>query len=186
MLVVGSVCCRYGRPRAATIIALTDGMLWAIDRFVFVNSLMRTQALRKEILQTLRRVKAFHALTISQLQRLVDLMREGSYVEGEAIIKQGEEGKQFYIIVEGSCRLNRVDENGQDEDVVILNENDYFGDTALLSSEPSRFTATSMTYVEVLVVSDHPISRLTNSHSSLTSSPCFRLRKLDLKRCWGA
>jgi CRP-like cAMP-binding protein len=34
-----------------------------------------------------------------------------------------------------------------------LNENDYFGEVSLLSSEPSRFTVTTLTYVEVLVVS---------------------------------
>jgi CRP-like cAMP-binding protein len=156
-LLIASLCSahRYGRPRAATIIALTDGMLWAIDRFVFVNSLMRTQALRKEILRTLRQVKAFHALSVSQLQRLVDLMHEGSFVDGEVIIKQGDEGKQFYIIVEGSCRLSQIDdtESGQETEIGVLNENDYFGEVSLLSSEPSRFTVTTLTYVEVLVVS---------------------------------
>jgi cAMP-dependent protein kinase regulator len=133
-------------------------MLWAIDRFVFVNSLMRTQALRKEILRTLRQVKAFHALSVSQLQRLVDLMHEGSFVDGEVIIKQGDEGKQFYIIVEGSCRLSQIDdtESGQETEIGVLNENDYFGEVSLLSSEPSRYTVTTLTYVEVLVVSLPP------------------------------
>jgi cAMP-dependent protein kinase regulator len=126
-------------------------MLWEIDRFVFVNSLMRTQALRKEILQSLKQVKAFHSLRISQLQRLVDLMHEGSFTEGEVIVKQGDEGKKFYIIVEGSCRLSKVEE-GEEVEVGILNENDYFGEVALLSSEPTALTVTTITYVEVLAV----------------------------------
>jgi cAMP-dependent protein kinase regulator len=119
---------------------------------VFVNSLMRTQALRKEFLQSLKRVKAFHSLRISQLQRLVDLMHEGSFSEGEVIVKQGEEGKKFYILVEGSCRLSKATEEGQEIEVGVLGENDYFGEVALLSSQPNALTITALTYVEVLAV----------------------------------
>lgn len=126
-------------------------MLWAIDRFVFVNSLMRTQALRKEILRSLRRVKAFHSLSIVQLQRLVDLMSEGTFMDGEVIVKQGDEGKQFYIVVEGTCRVSKV-EDGEEIEIGEIKENDYFGEIALLSSEPNAVTITARTYVEVLKV----------------------------------
>lgn len=112
---------------------------------------MRTQALRKEILRSLRRVKEFHSLSIVQLQRLVDLMSEGTFMEGEVIVKQGDEGKQFFIIVEGICRVSKI-EDEQEIEVGELKENDYFGEVALLSSEPNAETVTARTYVEVLKV----------------------------------
>lgn len=152
--------------------ALTDGILWEIDRFVFVNSLMRTQALRKEILQSLKQVKAFHSLRISQLQRLVDLMNEGSFTEGEVIIKQGDAGEKFYILVEGSCKLSKI-ENDQEIEVGILKENEYFGEVALLSSQPNALTVTALTYVEVLKVY---LPLIFPFQSFL------RLRRLDSKR----
>jgi cAMP-dependent protein kinase regulator len=161
---------RYGKPRAATVIARETGMLWAIDRFVFVNSLMRTQALRKEILRSLRRVKSFNSLSIVQLQRLVDLMCEGTFMEGDVIVNQGDEGKKFYIVVEGSCRMSRI-ENGEEIEVGLLKENDYFGEVALLSSEPSAITVTAATYVEVLTV-----------FPSDSSSDMDRLRKVGSKK----
>lgn len=118
---------------------------------------MRSQALRKEILRSLKRVKAFRTLRISQLQRLVDLVNEGSFMDGQVILHQGDEGKKFYIIVEGTCRLSKI-EDGQEIEVGTLNENDYFGEVALLSSEPHDVTVTALTYVEVLTVMSASLS----------------------------
>jgi CRP-like cAMP-binding protein len=36
------VICRYGKPRAATVIALTEGRLWALDRRVFRSVVMKS------------------------------------------------------------------------------------------------------------------------------------------------
>lgn len=52
----------------------------------------------------------------------------------------GEEGSAFYIIKSGQVLVNQTDETGAEEDVVIatLSSGEYFGEMALLESEPRQ------------------------------------------------
>ena len=109
-------------------------------------------------------------------------MNEASFIDGEVILKQGEEEKKFYIIVEGSCRLTRV-EDGQEVEVGILSENDHFGEVALLSAEPTAVSVTALTYVEVLTVCPHPPALLT--FPPFPPHLLLRSRRAASRRCWG-
>jgi cAMP-dependent protein kinase regulator len=143
---------RYGKPRAASVIAKTDGSLWALDRFIFVNSVLRTQTVRKDILRALRKGELLKSLSTIQLQRLVDLMSESYYRAGDDIIQQGEPGETFYVIVNGRCSVLIRTTSGEEKEVAILGSNDFFGERALLNSEPRAATVRALTDVEVLQV----------------------------------
>jgi CBS domain-containing protein len=58
------------------------------------------------------------------------------YVRRDAeILKEGEEVKYLYIIVKGSCIVKK---DGKVVD--ILEEGNFFGDSAIIFKEPSKFT----------------------------------------------
>ncbi len=86
--------CRYGKPRAATVIALTNGKLWALDRRVFRTVVMKSSSAnaRRDIIRALSKVELLKCLTLQQTQRLSDLLNEVSFSAGEYIIRQGEKG----------------------------------------------------------------------------------------------
>lgn len=70
---------RYGKPRAASVRALTRGVLWALDRRVFKRVVLRPADSRREIIRALKRVELFKCLNVQQLQRLTDLLNEGAF-----------------------------------------------------------------------------------------------------------
>ena len=70
----GELALMYSKPRAATVTAITDGVLWAIDRRSFREILKKSSA--KYLMRTLRSVEILKALTAGQLQRLSELMTE--------------------------------------------------------------------------------------------------------------
>lgn len=60
-----------------------------------------------------------------------------SYAKGTQIIKEGEPGVYFYIVKSGTVLVTRHNsETNEDEEVVHLSENDYFGEAALLTDAP--------------------------------------------------
>jgi CRP-like cAMP-binding protein len=69
----GELALMYSTPRAATIVAETNGQLWALHRNVFRKILMRRTG-RKELLHTLRNIPLFKALSTQQVQDLADCM----------------------------------------------------------------------------------------------------------------
>lgn len=98
----GELALMYSAPRAASIIAQTDGHLWALHRSVFKRVLTEHNT-RREIRQNMRKLRAFKALTSDEVQKLVDSMEEITYEEGKIIVKQGESGDCFYFIMKGAC-----------------------------------------------------------------------------------
>ena len=144
---------RYGKPRAASVIAVTDGILWSLDRGVFRRDVLRTVTQRRDIMHTLNRIEMLKSLNIQQLQRLCDLLSEVTYEQGSYIIRQGEIGDTFYVIVHGRCDCTINSADGGPEQVVLkLKDNDYFGERALLSSAPRAANVIAVTKVRLLYI----------------------------------
>ena len=101
----GELALMYSKPRAATVTAVQDGVLWAMDRRSFRSILMKSSAV--SLTRTLRSVEVLKSLSVGQLQRLQDLLTEVTYKEGDHVIRQGESSENLYIIAEGRVRITR-------------------------------------------------------------------------------
>ena len=66
--------------------------------------------------------------------KLADCIKEKKVASGEVIIKQGDQGNDFYILVDGYAEAT-LDSN-PDEGVMEYQPGDYFGELALLRNEP--------------------------------------------------
>jgi CRP-like cAMP-binding protein/cytochrome P450/bacterioferritin-associated ferredoxin len=55
---------------------------------------------------------------------------------GEAIVRQGEIGESFYVILDGSAEVVREEQGGRDITLAQLGAGDYFGEQALIGSSP--------------------------------------------------
>lgn len=149
----GELSLMYGKPRAASVIAVTDGVLWSLDRNVFCKEVLRANSARRDILRTLRRVPTLQSLSLQQLQRLADKLTEEERDKDSYIIRQGEQGDTFYVIMKGRCECTINDPNGGPEQVVLrLKENDYFGERALLTSAPRAANVIAVSKVRLLYI----------------------------------
>ncbi|KAK2515386.1 hypothetical protein Q9966_015395 [Columba livia] len=82
--------------------ALGPVRLWAIDRQRYrAIATSNAKQRRAEILSSLRTVPWLRELSDSQLCKLLDAMEECSFEPGQVIIREGDEGENFYIILKG-------------------------------------------------------------------------------------
>ena len=129
----------YSKPRAATVKAAKDGVLWAMDRRSFRNILMKSTG--RSIMKTLRSVDVLKSLSVGQLQRLCDVLTEVTYDDGEYVIKQGETSDTFYIIVEGKAvctkRNDPANMSEKPQHLMELGEGQYFARARAPSLAPS-------------------------------------------------
>ena len=132
----GELALMYSKPRAATVTAATDGVLWAMDRKSFRQILMKSSAV--SLTRTLRSVEVLKSLSVGQLQRLQDLLSEVTYKPDEFVIRQGENSENLYIIADGRVRITRKEKPSDAEAKLVmeLGQGQYFGERALLTSEP--------------------------------------------------
>lgn len=98
------------------------------------------------------------------------------YAPGEAIVKQGEavgDDGRFYLIRNGTVRVSRESPEGP-RVLAELARQDFFGDRALVTSEPRNATVTAVDEVEV-----YTVGRETFRAYEATSAPFIdRIRRV--------
>lgn len=69
--------------------------------------------------------------------KLPDALKSFEYQAGDYIIKEGDDGNIFYMIVSGEAIATKTIEPGQPaKEVMSYKVGDYFGELALLKNEP--------------------------------------------------
>ena len=79
----GELALMYSAPRAASIIAVTDGQLWALHRYAF-RQVLAQQSGRKELIHTLKTIEAFRKMKLTDIQNIAASMEEVTFARGEA------------------------------------------------------------------------------------------------------
>jgi len=88
----------------------------------------------------------FARLPMANIQQLFAFLEPVAYEKGDAVIKQGDPGDNYYIIQEGTCEVARVP--GEGKKSVKLGEmtvGDSFGEESLLTDSTRNATVTMLT-----------------------------------------
>jgi cAMP-dependent protein kinase regulator len=133
----GELALMYNAPRAASVKAATDGILWAVDRATFRHIIIDSQAKKRQLYESfLDKVPLFAHLARGERSQIADCLETLDFKDGEHIITQGEKGEHFYIIVKGSCRATITPE-GKTEAVEVnrMQVGAFFGERALILNQ---------------------------------------------------
>jgi CRP-like cAMP-binding protein len=95
---------------------------------------------------TLLQTNAFHRIPPANIQAIFQRLQRVPSRTGEVIIKQGDEGDFFYIIVNGKCIVTRETPLSRDGiKLAELGVGDSFGEEALIAEAKRNATVTMMT-----------------------------------------
>lgn len=84
--------------------------------------------------------------------QLGNAMRVQQFEANQYIVREGEPGTRFYIINEGLVKCCKRNDQGKDEEVLRLHDQEYFGERALLKEEPRAASVVAVSHVECLVL----------------------------------
>jgi CRP-like cAMP-binding protein len=127
----------YNSPRAATIKAAANCILWTLDRVFFRQAMVTSSSNQNiQLCQFLSKINLFENLGTQSLNQLARSLTKQSYEDGHYIIRQGEIGEKFYVIFKGTVVCTRTGDNGTETFLVELHAGDVFGERALIKKEP--------------------------------------------------
>ena len=106
----------------------------------------------------LRGVPLFADLGERSLQAVAILAHEATFKAGDVLMVEGEAGDTFYVIVEGTVRIEQ-----EDRTVRSLTAGGFLGEIALVERRPRTATATCVTDVRLLELRAHEFERLLDT-----------------------
>jgi serine/threonine protein kinase len=106
----------------------------------------------------LRRLKFFHEFSHAEIQEVLRASQWQDYAAGEEIVKEGEMDDRFYIIVAGSCNVER-----HGGSVGLLGNGECFGETSYVQGAKRTATIRAVDGVTVLKVSSTLLEQVSAS-----------------------
>ncbi|XP_059124687.1 cAMP-dependent protein kinase type II-alpha regulatory subunit isoform X4 [Peromyscus eremicus] len=176
----GELALMYNTPRAATIVATSEGSLWGLDRVTFRRIIVKNNAKKRKMFESfIESVPLFKSLEMSERMKIVDVIGEKIYKDGERIITQGEKADSFYIIESGEVSIlikskTKTNKNGGNQEVEIAHchKGQYFGELALVTNKPRAASAYAVGDVKCLVMDVQAFERLLG--------PCMDIMKRNI------
>jgi CRP/FNR family cyclic AMP-dependent transcriptional regulator len=123
---------------------------------------------RNTKIELLKRVPLFARCSKRDLTEIAKLADEIDIKEGRELTREGQRGREFFVLVEGSAEVRR-----RGRKVNTMGSGDFFGEIALLSGRPRTATVKTTAPTRALVVTESSFNQL------LRSSPEIQLKVLQ-------
>jgi CRP-like cAMP-binding protein len=105
-------------------------------------------ARRDSYIDHLARVPLFSACSKEELRALSRATTDIPVAEGQVLVREGERGLEFFVIVNGTAKITR-----KGRKVGEIGPGDFFGELALLIDADRNATVTALTPMEAIVLS---------------------------------
>jgi hypothetical protein len=120
---------------------------------------------------TLRGIPIFTHLNFKELLAVGSICQEERFYAGDAIIKEGERGYTMYVITSGRVRI--VSRSGGEEvQLALLKEGDYFGEMALFDDSPRSATAVAEGDVRLLRINKREFRDMLREYPGVSIMMC--------------
>jgi CRP-like cAMP-binding protein len=110
----------------------------------------------------LLQMRIFQMVPPANLQAMFLRMQEVPVEPGQVIVRQGEPGDYFYVIMEGRCMVTREVPNGKPVRLAELDTGSCFGEEALIADMERNATITMLTRGRLMRLSRPDFSTLLN------------------------
>ncbi|KAL3080697.1 hypothetical protein niasHT_033254 [Heterodera trifolii] len=181
---MGELAILYNCARTASIQAISDCVLFCLDRSVFQMITMRLGMERHaQLMNFLHKVEIFAALPEDRLSKMADVMDQDYYAAEHHIIREGEKGDTFFVINSGQVRITQsIEGELEPREVRILKQGEFFGEKALLGEEVRTANVIAMAPgVEVLTLDRESFLKLIGDLEPLLKQQ-RTYREEDIKR----
>ena len=98
-------------------------------------------------MELLRHVTLFAGCSKKELGQIALIADEIDFPPGKTLIKQGDPGRQFFVVIEGEIKVTK---NGKK--LPSRGGSEFYGEISLVSGSPATATVTTVTPTRALVI----------------------------------
>jgi CRP/FNR family transcriptional regulator, cyclic AMP receptor protein len=121
------------------------------------------KATNKQLTTVLGAVPLFHDLSNKQLKKVVDLAEVARFMAGATLVKQGEIGDSFYVVLTGQAKVI-----ASGRTVNRLLPGDHFGEISLLDGGPRSASVLAETEMTLVIITQKGFLALLTKDPEIT------------------
>ncbi|KAF6770651.1 hypothetical protein AHF37_10903 [Paragonimus kellicotti] len=170
----GELALMYNTPRAATIQATEDGVVWAMTREVFRGIVLKKAFEKRRMYEELlNQVPILESLSSYERMSIADALKTRIYEDNAQVLRQGDPGDEMFFVEDGKIRIQmkRVGES-EEKEVTTIGKGGYFGELALLTSHPRAASAYAVGRTKLAVLDVGSFERLLG--------PCLNILRRNI------
>lgn len=137
----------------------------------------------EEKIKALKRTSLFSDLSKKSLTSLSEILTMNRFPTGHRIFSEGSRGEEMYIVISGKVNISRDWGVLNREMNIILSDNDFFGEMAILDDFPRSANATMLEEGVLLSIGKREFRELIKKSPEfavhIMSTLCKRLRKTN-------
>lgn len=141
-----------------------------------LNYLFEPDEPDEERLKFLARVPMFENLMVSDVEFLLDELREVTVEPGDWVVRQGERGDGMYLIEDGEVEVV-LDQEGEYQVVATMGKSEYFGEMSLINQKPRSASVRARSESTLLFLSERNFNRMVSGESSTASKIVFNIAR---------
>ena len=114
--------------------------------------------------EAIKQVPLFADLAKGELRHIAQIADELDFKPGKVLCRQGAFGREFFVILEGTCDVSR---DGKKVD--SMGDGEFFGEVALLMDAPRNATVTASGPLRALVITDRAFRDLLKDQPAIAT-----------------
>eukprot|EP00929_Paragymnodinium_shiwhaense_P115331 TRINITY_DN840_c0_g3_i1.p1 TRINITY_DN840_c0_g3~~TRINITY_DN840_c0_g3_i1.p1 ORF type:complete len:823 (-),score=269.19 TRINITY_DN840_c0_g3_i1:285-2753(-) len=137
----GELALLYLVPRAATVEAKVDSVVWVIDRSNFKEILMTEANMKStQYLEYLNKIPLFDCLTLEEKKKVAELFHEDAFMKDDVVLCEGEDFSPFVIMRSGKVDVSSSSAGTKRVSADPGKDLHWFGDGCLMDKKPPNAT----------------------------------------------
>ncbi len=141
----------------------------------------------------LKKIPLFDGLDQQQLEKVAAVCRKKDYGEGDVLIREGEQGDEMFVVMEGKVGISRRiatelpggEKMSFEKKLAVLDAGSYFGELAMLENDVRSATVRAESPLRTLVIKSEKMQALMEKDvdlgfkvlKAMSKVMCRRLRK---------
>lgn len=140
-----------------------------------------------DLKKSLQSIPLFKDLSRHDLNSLLKIIHNRTFVEGEYIFNQGDPGIGLYVIREGKVEIVRENNVGDKKSLAIFTNGDFFGELALVDGEKRSASAIAKSDCKISVIFKPDLDEFIEKYpkkgikilNGISNIIALRLRKIN-------
>jgi diguanylate cyclase (GGDEF)-like protein len=124
-------------------------------------------------------------LSEPELEKLSGFLAPVELADGEVLFREGEEGRDLYIIREGTVAIAIGLPDGSEHEVARVSAGNFFGDMSIFDNAPRSATCRAVGGTALWGLSKEAFARIVSSHPRIAYKLMFRMLNIATQRLRG-